>query len=136
MKIEIFNGYWTRKDIVENKYKVFIFGDNDRRYGKGGQAIIRDLNNTIGLRTKKAPNNKYESFYTDNEFELNKNKIDEDISNIKNIDSSKILVFSSGGYGTGLSRLPELAPKTYQYLCEKLLLNFNFDNDRGIKITK
>jgi len=127
--IEVFNGNWSIKDVKAQKNKIFIFGDNDLRIGKGGQAIIRDLKNTIGIRTKKEPNNYNGSFYSDNEYSDNIKKIDQDIQRIKDeIIKGYTIVFSNGGYGTGLSKLNVKAPKTFKYLCDVLMNNFNYDN--------
>jgi len=127
--IEIFNGNWKINDIVNNKNKIFIFGDNDLRIGKGGQAIIRDCKNTIGIRTKKQPNNNQSSFYNDDEYDENILKIDQDINNILNkLKQGYTIVFSSGGYGTGLARLDKKAPKTFKYLCDELMLKFDYKN--------
>ena len=46
---------------------LFVFGDNARRTGKGGQAVIRDEPNAIGVATKFAPNNGQAAFFRDNE---------------------------------------------------------------------
>jgi hypothetical protein len=135
--VEIFNGNWTLSDIKSNPKKIFVFGDNNLRYGKGGQAIIRDLSNTIGLRTKKAPNNQLSSFYSDSDLEENKKNIIEDILTIKDLQlKGNVIVFSNGGYGTGLSKLKEHAPKTFEYLCDCLKSFFNYDNETGNKYYK
>ena len=130
MSIEIHRGNWSINYVKNNTNKIFIFGDNDLRIGKGGQAIIRDLKNTIGLRTKKAPNNNSSSFYSDNDYDNNIIKIEKDILNIKKEEEKgKIIVFSEGGYGTGLARLKQKAPITFDFLCEQLMINFNYDNN-------
>jgi hypothetical protein len=135
--VEIFNGNWTLDDIKSHTKKIFVFGDNNLRYGKGGQAIIRDLPNTIGLRTKKAPNNQLSSFYSDSDLEENKKNIIEDILTIKDLQlKGNVIVFSNGGYGTGLSKLKEHAPKTFEYLCGCLKSFFNYDNETGNKYYK
>jgi len=127
--IEIFNGNWKINDVKYQLNKLFIFGDNDLRIGKGGQAIIRGLNNTIGIRTKKAPNNNHNSFYSDEEYDQNILKIKEDIDKILNkMKDGYIIVLSNGGYGTGLAQLNLKAPKTFKYLCDELFDNFNFKN--------
>lgn len=127
--VEIFNGNWSKKDVMGSD-KVFVYGDNNLRYGEGGQAIIRSLPNTIGLRTKKEPNNNPSSFYSDDDYSDNILRIKEDIKKIKKIeDSGKIIVFSQGGYGTGLARLKTLAPKTFEYLNNILFEYFEFNNN-------
>ena len=132
MKVEIFKGDWTVKDVKDNPNKIFIFGDNNARIGKGGQAIIRDLPNAMGIRTKKGPSRKAAAYYKDSQFEENSKNILEDILEIKKeaMDGMTI-VFSQGGYGTGLASLKEKAPKTFEYLCYQLKEHFNFDNETG-----
>lgn len=137
MKIEIFKGNWTADDVNSNKSKIFVYGDNNARIGKGGQAVIRDLPNTFGIRTKKGPSKKPAAYYTDNEFEINRKNILEDIINLKSKAlQGKIIVFSDGGYGTGLASLNERAPKTFEYLCFLLREHFGFDNRNGRKWKK
>jgi hypothetical protein len=137
MKVEIFKNNWSVKNVSDNPNKIFVFGDNNARVGKGGQAIIRYLPNTVGIRTKKGPNNKSMSFYTDTEFEQNCKNILDDILTIKSkMLSGKTIVLSSGGYGTGLANLSETAPKTFEYLCQMLMLYFGFDNKTGRKWSK
>jgi hypothetical protein len=134
MKIEIFDGNWTTEDVELNINKLFVFGDNNFRVGKGGQAIIRDLSNSIGIRTKKGPSNKTAAFYNDSEYIQNIKNIREDILNIKSeilLGKYDTVVFSKNGYGTGLAQLERLAPKTFSELCYLLLGHFNFENKTG-----
>lgn len=58
----------TKEFLRENSNVVFVFGDNDLRYGKGGAAVLRDEPNTYGFVTKKEPNNKDSSFYRPEEY--------------------------------------------------------------------
>lgn len=63
----------TRQDLRDEPDKIFLFGDNLKRAGYGGQAKeMRGEKNAVGIPTKKAPNNREESFFTDKEFEANK----------------------------------------------------------------
>jgi hypothetical protein len=133
-EIEIFNGFWTIDYVKSNPDKIFVYGDNDLRTGKGGQAIIRDLKNTIGIRTKKAPNNNDSSFYNDSDLLNNKRLILEDILKIKRIIlEGKTIVLSNGGYGTGLSKMKEKSPLTFDFLCNILKYNLGFNNENGKK---
>lgn len=132
MKIEIYSKNWTVDYVRNNPDKIFIFGDNNARMGKGGQAVIRDLENSVGLRTKKGPSRKPAGYFTDNEYEQNIKNINEDILLIKSLAmQGKTIVFSKNGYGTGLALLEEKAPKTFEYLCESLKNHFGFDNKKG-----
>jgi hypothetical protein len=93
---------------------VFIFGDNLIAAGCGGQAQIRYCKNSHGIPTKKLPSNSSESFFTDDEFELNKKAIDSALESIPS--EYKTIVFPEDGLGTGLADLPNKAPRTYAYL--------------------
>ena len=122
-KIIIQNKFYTIPDVRKHNDYLYIFGDNDVGIGKGGQAIIRDEPNAIGIPTKKEPNNRESAFYTDSEFEENKKKIHSAIMKVlKEFMKSKYttLVIPGGGLGTGLSKLPEKAPKTFKYLEDKI----------------
>lgn len=112
---------YTKKLVKENKNFYFVFGDNLNKTGHGGQAIIRDYPNTIGIPTKKYPSNHHKSFMTDNEFEENKNAIDQSFRKIElRIREGYYIVLPRNGLGTGLAKLEEKAPKTNKYLLEKL----------------
>jgi len=60
---------------------------------------------------------------------MNKQNINSDINKIKN--DGRIIVFPKDGLGTGLAKLKEHAPRTYDYLKQRLLEEFGFDNDTG-----
>lgn len=117
MEIIIFEGFWTVEDIEEMSEYLFLFGDNDIKKGKGGQAIIRDYSNTIGIPTKKLPNNHPDSFYYDTEYDENIKKIDNAFEEvIKKAKLYKGIVLPKDGFGTGLARLKYFAPKTLEYI--------------------
>ena len=135
--VEIFDGNWSVDLVKKSTKKIWIFGDNDQRVGNGGQATIRPLSNSFGIRTKKRPSTSEDSYYNDNEYLENCKKITEDVVYImsKWIQGYTI-VFSSNGYGTGLALLKEKAPLTFQFLCDVLKQNFEFDNQTGKKWQK
>jgi hypothetical protein len=53
MIVKIFQEFWSIIDAKNNGDFLFIFGDNDKKIGKKGQAIIRDEINAYGIPTKK-----------------------------------------------------------------------------------
>ncbi len=116
-KILIFKKFWTVDDVTKHRDWLFVYGDNNIKRGRGGQAIIRDEPNSIGIPTKKYPSNHPNSFYNDDDFDDNTKRIDEAISQILS-ESKKYnkIILPADGFGTGLARLPVCAPKTYQYL--------------------
>lgn len=135
--VEIFNGNWSVDLVKKSTKKIWIFGDNDQRIGNGGQATIRPLSNSFGIRTKKRPSTTEDSYYSDNEYEENCKKITEDVVHIMSKwTQGYTIVFSSNGYGTGLALLKDKAPLTFQFLCDVLKQNFEFDNQNGSKWQK
>lgn len=77
------HGRWTIADARKHPEAIFVFGDNDQRYGHGGQAVLRNQPNAMGLRTKKLPSMGERAFYSDMEFETNVAKIQEDLNRIQ-----------------------------------------------------
>ena len=65
IKIVKFDGFWTVKNVNAQLNALWLFGDNDQRYGMKGQAIIRKCKNAYGIPTKKKPSMNAEAFYTD-----------------------------------------------------------------------
>jgi hypothetical protein len=112
------------KDLIENPNKVYLFGDNLLGKGKGGQAIIRDEDNAFGIPTKKKPSTSNDSYFTDNEYDSNIKAINEAIDKIP---KDKDIVIPREGIGTGLSKLKEKAPKTFNYL-QSSLKELGFEN--------
>jgi hypothetical protein len=115
----IFKDFISKYDLIKNKDKIFLFGDNDMRYGLGGQAReMRGEPNALGIRTKKAPSLKEGSFYSDDEYNENIKKINEDFLKIPD---NKDIVIPEKGLGTGLAMLDIKAPKTFEYLQNKIM---------------
>jgi len=116
-KIKMFDGFWDINDCKTYSNSLFLYGDNDVKFGYGGQAVIRSCKNALGIPTKKCPNNVPTSFYTDNEYYDNCIKILNALTKI--IDASleyDYIIFPEDGFGTGLSCLPTKAPKTLKFI--------------------
>lgn len=127
-KICIFVGNWNVEQCHENPHSLYIFGDNDVEKGCGGQAIIRKCKNSIGIPTKKYPNNNKTSFYTDEEYDFNCKKILAAIEKIIK-DSLKYdeLIFPKNGFGTGFAKLDKFAPQTLKFLDQLIMDCFGID---------
>ena len=54
--IEVWDAWYTTELVESNPDCLFVFGDNLKHKGHGGQAIIRDCSNTFGIPTKREPN--------------------------------------------------------------------------------
>lgn len=129
-------------DVKANPDKIYIFGDNLEKKGKGGQAVIRDEENAFGIPTKNKPSTSKDAYFADtilinniptDMFDNNTLAIENAIQKIKK--DGRLVVFPKDGLGTGLAKLKEKAPKTYSYLRKRLFEEFGFDNDTGI-VTK
>lgn len=120
-QVYTWTGYWTVQDVINNPTYLFVFGDNDCHVGKGGQAIIRDCPNSIGIPTKKSPSNNKSAFYNDTEYSENTIKITDALNNLLAIAPAyESVIFPEDGFGTGLADLPNKAPQTFQFL-EKMV---------------
>lgn len=120
-KIIIFDGYWSIVDVKNNPDSLFVYGDNNIGRGKAGQAIIRDLPNTIGIPTKRYPSKNPDAFYNDSEYINNTRRISQAIDKIiQRSVSYRYVVLPKQGFGTGLAELPKRAPRTYEFLVQSI----------------
>lgn len=131
--VSVVNRY-SAQSVSADPGRIYVFGNNVQDTGKGGQAIIRDLPNAFGIVTKMKPSTSKDAYFYDTNLEANKAAIDNDIQEIKN--DGRPVVFPKDGIGTGLAKLKEKAPKTYEYLKQRLLDEFGFDNDTGEVISR
>jgi hypothetical protein len=101
----------TRADLRANPDKVYVFGDNMLRVGLGGQAKeMRGEPNAIGVVTKVRPDMKEDSFFTDHPAHFG--EVAADLAKVwAMLQLGKTVVVPADGIGTGLSQLPQRAPK-------------------------
>lgn len=114
----VFQKWIKRQDLKDNPDKLYLFGDNDQRYGLGGQAKeMRGEPNALGIVTKKEPNNNENSFLKDEHLGSNIRFFMDDMSRAINfLQKGGTVVIPEDGLGTGLSQLPTKAPKTNEFL--------------------
>jgi hypothetical protein len=132
MTVEVQKEYFSPKQCRANRNKLYVFGDNTERIGMGGQAGIRQELNSIGLATKDTCGD----FFSDVNLKRNKKFINDDIFAIKESfqnDMYDTVVFPVMGLGTGLSDMQNQCPRTFLYLCERLLDEFSFNNLASLK---
>ena len=123
---------FTEEIVKANPNKLFVFGDNILRYGKGGQAVIRDLPNTLGIVTKRAPDTNDSAYFSDAIDEMK--ELDWDIAKLSMLRSSKVfthIVFPSKGLGTGRAQMKSKSPMLYKMMKQKLLDRFNYTFEDG-----
>lgn len=106
---------YTPEFLQSKPNYIFVFGDNLLRIGNGGQAIVRNEPNVVGLVTKRLPSHTQEAYMTGSESDYE--AVDKDFLNIQSLlDSGNTVIFPAGGLGTGLSRLQTHAPKLLAYI--------------------
>lgn len=110
----IFKNFITRKEIKENKDKIYVFGDNLQEIGFGGQAKeMRGEDNTIGIPTKKSS---YE-FFSDKDYDQVTPIIQCRFAIIRDyLQVGRTIVIPKAGIGTGFADLFNKAPKIWQII--------------------
>lgn len=110
----IYQGWIARADLRSNPDVLYLFGDNFVRRGRRGQAKeMRGEPNALGIATKKWPGMKPEDFMTDDEFETNVESFRLDLRPAFVVArSGGVVICPRDGLGTGLSQLPDRAPRS------------------------
>ena len=113
--------HFSVEDCNNNPDKIYVFGDNLIHKGKGGQAIIRDCPNAIGIPTKRLPSMAENAFFNDKReeyaivtFHITK------LFTLKYKNNKQIFVFPKDGLGTGRAEMNIQSPKLFKYM-NKLL---------------
>lgn len=103
-----------RSDLRANPDALYVFGDNEDRWGFGGQAAeMRGEHNAIGVATLKAPG----AFWSDDASEHQCNVLDEDMAPVfRALREGRVVVFPLDGIGSGLADLERRSPTTWSYL--------------------
>jgi hypothetical protein len=118
--------WFSIQQCLENPNKLYIFGDNTFRDGTGGQAQIRNCDNSFGICTKWAPNTSDGAYFIDsiNCLEI----VEKDISELLKFKRGNMyteIIFPWDGLGSGLSKMPEKCPLLYRRLNKLLEKHFN-----------
>ena len=137
-RIEITEQLYSRELSLSNPKKLFVFGDNMSRSGKGGQAVIRGLPNSYGVSTKIAPRRDQDAYYSDNLPGELMTKVVEvtfgDLLHLRRLFMENWfthIVFPVGGLGTGLAELPTRAPGIFFRLDKELQESYGIYHDKG-----
>lgn len=120
--VELFHKDYSVEICKDNPTFLFVFGDNSCRYGKGGQAIIRDCPNSFGIATKAHPSSNAQSYFSDNS-ERNLRVVLTDIYNLTYLINNPNQPYEKVylpyyGLGTGLADLPSKAPNLYKLILD------------------
>lgn len=115
----------TQKFIIRQNLKdhpdwIFVFGDNEKHIGYGGQAReMRGEFNAYGIPTKKTPGHSEADYWSENDWERQNAIIYEKFKHLyTKLSFGYNIIFPEFGIGTGLSELPKRAPTTMKYINE------------------
>lgn len=110
--------YITRAMVRAEPGTLFVFGDNMRRWGMGGQArSMRGERNVVGIPTKWSPSNEPDSFFLNDHFEDVRGEIDGAFGRlVMHVSNGGDVVWPADGIGTGLAELPQRAPLIWDYI--------------------
>ena len=115
MPLLIYDAWYTVEAVRNEPQRLFIFGDNTARIGKGGQAIIRDEPNALGVATKWFPGSNQSDYFADGP--AAEIALDTDLAKVETaLCAGKTVYFPRDGIGTGLSDMPRRAPMLFAYM--------------------
>ena len=110
----IFQDRILSDDLHAHPDRLFLFGDNELRRGRGGQAAAcRGHTNAVGVATKRAPDRQDSAYWTDADYDRITAIIDHDLAAaFDHIRLGGTVVCPSAGLGTGRAELPSRAPRS------------------------
>lgn len=126
MPIHYYRGWYSPELVEANPEVVFVFGDNTKRRGMGGQAIIRGWPNAYGVATKRVGDMAGSSFFEEgNEDDLK--AVQADLAGLRKLleQGRKVLIPVSNqanAVSLGLERaqLPIRAPSLYRLIVDAI----------------
>lgn len=124
-------------ECLNNPHKLYVFGENEMQKNTKvmgtGQAIIRACPNSFGFCTLNA----IHKYWNDTEFKTNTMRIEMDISSLhERAKKFKSIVFPKYGLGTGRAYMISSCPKTFFYMCNRLLEEFGYNNIKYLTAPK
>lgn len=132
VNIQVCHEFFSEELLRSNPEKIFVFGDNLARQGRGGQAVIRFEPNAFGIATKRYPSLRDYAFFDDKEEEFA--VVEDDLLRLLTIarsPSKPTIVFPAQGIGTGLANMRTRSPLLFKHLNKLLWEYFDFDNTQG-----
>jgi hypothetical protein len=126
MQVEVYAGLYSEALLRQHPDKLFVFGDNLKRYGKRGQAVIRDVPNAFGVPTKRHPSIAPWAFFSDKDSE--KEEVLKVLRKLYMQRLDRVIVFPSAGIGTGLAMMQEKSPHIWEIMNKVLKDHFGFIN--------
>lgn len=110
--------YITRAQLQAAPETLFVFGDNMRERGFGGQAReMRGEPNAVGIPTKWEPSNSANAFFCNSDLAACKGLIDNRfLKLLRHLQAGGNVVWPDAGIGTGLADLKSRAPRIWEYI--------------------
>lgn len=126
MIVCIENRPYSKELLRDNPEKIYVFGDNMKRYGKRGQAVIRDEPNAYGIATKRYPSMEDWAFFSDKDDEFD--CVLNDLRGLYILSKTHTIVFPKAGIGTGLADMEKRSFAIWSKMCWILKDYFSYEN--------
>ncbi len=114
----------TRTMVRERRGTIFVFGDNLRREGLGGQAAeMRHEPNTVGIATKVRPDTRPDAYFKDSDWNYAGVQITIEAAFIAlrmYLNAGYDVVIPADGIGTGRADLARRAPRILREIEERI----------------
>lgn len=119
------HGNIKREHIARFREVSFVFGDNLRREGYGGQAReFRGEPNAVGIYTKVLPSRNSGSYFSDEQYDYFATRMDESFYPLLTAKIIAVPVIDKTAkqtsMGTGLALLDIKAPRLYAHMIDRL----------------
>ena len=102
----------SKRDVIVNLAVMFVVPSTDK-----GNFYPINASNIVGLRVKLAPSQEPEAYWKDDTYEVNLQKIDEDIKIIEqHLSNNGVVVLYEIDIFSEITSLERYAPKTLDYL--------------------
>lgn len=130
----ITGGWYNTAPLRRNPDWLFLFGDNNKRVGEGGQAsVCRHEPNARGVRTKWEPTRRPHAYFNDSDYKRCVSMITEDLNPvIAHIKAGGVCVLPFLGIGTGMAALEGRAPAVFRYLQHALRILTEFGENQPL----
>lgn len=109
----VFQKMVTRQDLRANPLVYYVFGDNAKRVGMGGQAAeMRGEPNALGVSTKWAPSTSPEAYFSEARDAEQMALLSADLAVVaRKINEGHLVIWPADGIGTGLADLVHRWPR-------------------------
>ena len=108
-------------DINESVYYVYLSNDKGQTACQGA-VYLSNHDRGLGLRVKKAPGEEVGSYWNDDEFNINREKVKEDLGKVEKLlqENKVVVIIKSDLDELREERLLEICPRSYKYFRNSL----------------